>query len=127
MPASFSQTIGSAVVAAAVLAGCFLQFALYYLKGRRSRNRSYLLSAAGLFCIFLAMAGTTSLAPLFWILTWPLVRDAAFWLGAMLLFASLAYFVYITYLRPNRLQFEDAMVEALPQPPDEGPTSGSSL
>jgi len=127
MPTSLSQTIAAAVVALAVLAGCFLQFALYYLKGRRSRNPSYLLSAAGLFCIFLAMAGTASLTPLFWMLTWPLAREAAFWLGAVLLLASLAYFVFITYLRPNRLQFEDAMVEALPSRPKEGPTSGAGL
>lgn len=109
------------VISVLVLGGCFLQFAQYYLKGKRSRNPSYLLASGGLFLLFLSLMGNDPLKALLLALTLPAVRFATFLAGCLLLLSSLTLFLYITFVRPYRLRFEDAIVDELPSgpPPEE--------
>jgi hypothetical protein len=111
----------ASIIAATVLAGCFLEFAQYYLKGKRSRNPSYLLAATGLFLLFISLMGNDPLRDILLALTQPAVRFASFLAGCLFLLSSLALFLYITFVRPYRLRFEDAIMGDLPSgpPPEE--------
>lgn len=116
----WGQMAAAGVLAATVLAGCFVQFAQYRMKGVRSRNASYLLAAGGLFFIFLSLLATEPLRQLLAIMAQPGPRFGFFLAGCLLLVGALVLFLYLTYLRPNRLRFEDELLEELPQhPPGE--------
>ncbi len=114
---NWASTVAASVTAAVVLWGAFLQFAHYNLKGKRSRNRSYLLAAAGLLLVFVSLMGTQPLRPVLLLLTRPQMRLATFLAGCVFLLSALATFLYLTYLRPYRLRFEDRLVQHLPDGP----------
>lgn len=118
---SIASYVAASIIAMLVLSGCFYEFAQYYFKGSRSRNPSYLLAAVGLFFMFFSLVSTPPLRLLLLLLMEPAARFAAFLAGCLFLLGSLALFLYITYVRPHRLRFEDAMVEDLPSgpPPEE--------
>ena len=117
---SIGMTYAAAALMILVVAGCLIEFAHYYLKGRRSRNPSYLLAAAGLFLLSVSLLGNDALQPLLRLLQRPEVRLASFLAGSLFLLGGVVLYAYLTNLSPHRLQFEDMLIEQLPsQPPDE--------
>lgn len=115
----WEELTAAAILTGAVLAGCFEQFAHYRLKGVRSRNLSYLLAAGGFFFFVLALLGTPAMQQIMAALANPGARFTFFLAGCVLLLGAVAVFVYLTYLRPYRLRFEDQLVSDLPHPPRE--------
>lgn len=109
--------IAAGLLAAAVLAGGVAQFAHYRLQGVRSRNRSYLLAASGLFLIFFSMLTTRPVRLLLAELAAPGFRFGCFLAGCLLLLGAVGLYLYLTYLRPGRLRFEDELLRNLPRAP----------
>ncbi len=115
------QQLAAVLVALAVLAGSIYEFAMHYLKGRRSRNPAYLVAAFGLAAILMSMLGASAMRPvLAWLMT-PRARLALFALGCAFLLGSLALFLYLTYYRPHRLRFEDSLLRMPPAAPPRRP------
>ncbi|MGH9534346.1 MAG: hypothetical protein ACRD2E_05755 [Terriglobales bacterium] len=119
------QTSAALLVTALVLAASFLAFADYYLHGRRARNPSSLFSAAGFFLLTISLLASHSVLRALRVLAWPGPRFATFLAGCLFLFIAIGLYVYLTYFRPGRLQFEEESAR-LPRYPEEGdePPSG---
>jgi hypothetical protein len=116
----FIAQVTALLVAAAVLFGCLNQFAQYYFKGKRSRNPSYLAASAGLLFFFFSMLASDPLRAIMRALLQSTFQFMSFLAGCVFLIMAIVLFLYMTYLRPNRLRFEDRLVEDLPAgPPDE--------
>lgn len=117
---SMGMSCAAAVLTVLVVAGCLVEFAHYYLKGRRSRNPSYLLASAGLFLLSVSLLGNEALQPLLRLLEQPQVRLASFLAGSFFLLGGVVLYAYLTNLSPQRLKFEDMIIQQLPsQPPDQ--------
>lgn len=113
------QTAAALIIAGVVLAACLLEFADYYLHGRRARNPSALLAAAGLFLLAVSLLASHSVLRALQVLAWPGPRFATFLAGCLFLFASIGLYLYLTYLRPARLRFEEESARDLPRFPDD--------
>lgn len=111
---SMVQMGTAALLAIMVLAGSIYEFAMHYLKGRRSQNPAYLLAAIGLAVILISLLGEPALRPLLLRLLQPRARKLLFISGCSCLLGSLALFLQITYYRPQRLRFEDSIMRELP-------------
>ncbi len=118
------QTISALAVAALALAASFLEFADYYLHGRRVGNPSALLSAAGLFLLTVSLAASETVLRALRVLAWPGPRFALFLAGSACLFASISIYLYLTYVRPARLRFEEESAR-LPRFPEPGGSEGA--
>lgn len=113
------QTAAALVIAALVVAACLFEFADYYLHGRRARNPSALFAAAGLFLLAISLLASHSVLRALQVLTQPGPRFGTFLAGCLFLFASIGLYLYLTYLRPGRLRFEEESARDLPHYPSE--------
>ena len=113
------QTISALTVAALALAASFVEFADYYLHGRRVGNPSALFAAAGLFLLTVSLAASDTVVRALRVLAWPGPRFAIFLAGSACLFAAISLYLYLTYVRPAHLRFEEESAR-LPRFPGSG-------